>query len=152
MKATEKPKRREPTPAQKEAAKQRREHLKALTKQIESDPPSGSIETIEGHPLSDMNAALVLAQCPPATVVGGFGQWKKHGRQVKKGEKGLAIWFPCKTKQEDDDATDKSRMFFRVGTVFDISQTEISQTKPAASEAAMKPKPSKRDLLSALTF
>jgi len=152
------------TPAQKEAAKQRREQLKSLTKQAESMEVSGVIETVEGHPLSDVNAALVLVQCPAATIVGGFRQWKKHGRQVMKGQKGIAIWFPCRTKQEDEDAEDQSRTFFRVGTVFDISQTEempegaeTTERKPRRetkreAPARRKAEPSHEDLLAALNF
>jgi antirestriction protein ArdC len=74
-----------------------------------------------------------------ATVVGGFQQWKRMGRMVRKGEKGLAIWFPRMRAAADDggerrlvagvsdgedDDGEKMEMKFMLGTVFDISQTE----------------------------
>jgi hypothetical protein len=36
------------------------------------------------------------AGAPGATVVAGFNRWKSLGRFVKKGEKGIAIFAPCK--------------------------------------------------------
>lgn len=166
----EKPKRRERTPAEKEAAKQRRVWLKAMTKQVEAmAEESPEIETIDGHALSPVNSGLAIRQCPHVSTVGGFRQWKKHGRQVKKGEKGIAIWFPSRTKQEDgDDAGEgegeggSDRTFFRVGTVFDVSQTEDATGKPSSrrkSEPATKREetpvesgPSDEEILAALTF
>lgn len=136
MKTKDRPKRRVASPAEKEAAKQRRANLKALTKQLEAAGDSGwPVMTIEGHPLSPVNVMLAIHQCPAVKAVGGFRQWRKHGRQVRKGEKGIAIWFPSRTRQEPDGDADGEgegggggdRTFFRVGTVFDISQTEEIQ-------------------------
>ena len=75
------------------------------------------------------NHLMIFLQRPDATVVAGFNRWKSLGRFVKKGEKGIAIFAPCKykTKVEDDDGNDKSFQQirgFRVVHVFDISQTE----------------------------
>jgi hypothetical protein len=62
-------------------------------------------------------------------LVAGFHKWKSLGRFVKKGEKGIAIFAPCKyrTKIEDDNGDEKTLQEirgFRVTYVFDISQTE----------------------------
>jgi DNA primase len=40
------------------------------------------------------NVLLIAAQRPQATAVAGFGAWKALGRQVDKGEKGIAILAP----------------------------------------------------------
>ena len=59
----------------------------------------------------------------------GFHKWKSMGRFVKKGEKGIAIFAPCKyrTKIEDGDGNEtilRSIRGFRIVYVFNISQTE----------------------------
>ena len=61
----------------------------------------------------------------------GYQAWKKdHGRQVRKGEKGIKIIAPCKYKveldEQDDDGKRKIAEYkgFKVTTVFDVSQTE----------------------------
>jgi len=73
------------------------------------------------HALSVRNTILCYYQLETApTIVGGFKQWKAQGRTVKKGEHGLSIMYPCAKKSEEGE---KDEMFFRYGTVFDISQT-----------------------------
>jgi DNA primase len=81
------------------------------------------------HRYSFNNHLMIFLQRPDATVVAGFNKWKSLGRFVKKGEKGIAIFAPCKyrTKIETDDGevkTLQSIRGFRVVYVFDISQTE----------------------------
>ena len=81
------------------------------------------------HRYSFNNHLMIFLQRPDATVVAGFNRWKSLGRFVKKGEKGIAIFAPCKyrTKIEDDDGEEKTLQQirgFRVVYVFDISQTE----------------------------
>lgn len=70
---------------------------------------------------SRRNVAWILAQCPDATVVAGFQQWKQAGRTVRKGERGLAILVPTMRKDKD---TGEDLAGFRVGYVFDVSQTD----------------------------
>ena len=120
--------RRTPTEAQKQAASDRRERIRKLAQKIgdmsESDRAAlvgGGVATIEGHALSMFNQCLVLSQMP-ATVVGGFKQWRKAGRCVRKGEHGAAIWIPIGSIV--DEKTGKERAKFTIGTVFDISQTD----------------------------
>jgi antirestriction protein ArdC len=81
------------------------------------------------HRYSFNNHLMIFLQRPDATVVAGFNRWKSLGRFVKKGEKGIAIFAPCKykTKIETDDGDEKTLQQirgFRVVHVFDISQTE----------------------------
>lgn len=57
--------------------------------------------------------------------VAGFNRWKKLGRSVKKGEKGIGILAPCTFKREQEDGTTRMVLGgFRVVYVFDVSQTE----------------------------
>jgi antirestriction protein ArdC len=81
------------------------------------------------HNYSFNNQLMIFLQRPDATVVAGFNRWKSLGRFVKKGEKALAIFAPCKykTRVEDDNGDEKTSQQlrgFRVVHVFDISQTE----------------------------
>lgn len=89
------------------------------------------------HRYSFGNILLILLQCPGASQVAGYGDWKKNfGRQVKRGEHGIAILAPCPYRRQEeveetapDGSSSKSvqwvqRMSFRTVTVFDISQTE----------------------------
>ena len=91
------------------------------------------VMTIEQKTLSLKNTYLVLHQLPTSTIVGGFDQWKRAGRSVKKGSKALGIWVPLKPRSSaasaSPDATDDKKPAFRFtfGNVFDISQTEPVQ-------------------------
>jgi antirestriction protein ArdC len=81
------------------------------------------------HRYSFHNTLMIFVQRPDATIVAGFNRWKSLGRRVKKGEKGIAIFAPCKykTKVETDEGDEKTLQQirgFRVVHVFDISQTE----------------------------
>ncbi len=81
------------------------------------------------HNYSFNNHLMIFLQRPDATIVAGFNRWKSLGRFVKKGEKGIVIFAPCryKTKVETDageEQTVQQIRGFRVVHVFDISQTE----------------------------
>lgn len=87
------------------------------------------------HRYSFGNVMLIAMQRPQATRVAGFQTWKKLGRWVRKGEKGIAILAPIVRKKkvdaEKDDARDESEqpaMKMAVGYktvhVFDVDQTE----------------------------
>ncbi|MEK5104996.1 ArdC family protein [Cytobacillus sp. FSL M8-0252] len=88
------------------------------------------------------NTLLIMAQRPTATMVMGYKDWKKLGRNVQLGEKGIRILAPSIKKVEmekidpktqkpviDKDgktATEKKDMltgYFTV-SVFDVEQTE----------------------------
>jgi antirestriction protein ArdC len=131
--------RREPTAEQKAKAQERREKFRALVKQIAAMTDEereaivqrfGAVPTCEGRALSHVNTLLLISQCPKVSMVGGFRQWVRQGRHVRKGEKGHYIWIP-KHKDEDGkgetvetaaDEADKPN--FVMGVVFDISQTD----------------------------
>jgi antirestriction protein ArdC len=87
------------------------------------------------HRYSFGNCLLIAVQKPDATRVAGYTTWKKLGRQVRKGEKGIAILAPivCRAKRDKQDFLDThdaeeqqpiSLRGFKVAHVFDVSQTE----------------------------
>ena len=108
------------------------------------------------HHYSFGNALLILLQCPTATSVAGYSDWKKKfGRQVKRHEKGIQILAPChftylvEYEKKDPDTgrtlygpdgkplTEKRRenaTRFRIATVFDVSQTEGRELPSLVSE------------------
>lgn len=93
------------------------------------------IVTVEGHLLTPHNQCFLVAQSEISfSIVGGFQQWKKAGRIVRKGEHGFLIFVPSKAKQENNSEiiSDEEDVHFFTATVFDISQTEAI----AKSEAA----------------
>ncbi|MBP3278925.1 MAG: hypothetical protein J6M44_08220 [Butyrivibrio sp.] len=90
------------------------------------------------------NCMLIAMQRPEATLCQGFDGWKKMGRHVKKGEKGIKIIAPAPyTVQKEVDKLDSNGkpvidsdgehvketkeyqvMGFKAETTFDISQTD----------------------------
>jgi hypothetical protein len=86
------------------------------------------IVTVEGHLLTPHNQCFLVAQSEIIfTIVGGFQQWKKSGRIVRKGEHGFLILVPSKTNELENSemVSDDEDLRFFSATVFDISQTEI---------------------------
>ena len=77
------------------------------------------------HQYSPSNVWLILLAKPDATHIAGFHAWKKMGRFVKRGEKGIPIFAPI-FRREDSDDKDLQKVLggFRVVYVFDISQTD----------------------------
>lgn len=77
------------------------------------------------HSYSLGNQLLIAMQRPDATRVAGFNAWRKLGRQVRKGEKGIAILVPHVRRFESEEGEEQRRVTsFGTGHVFDISQTE----------------------------
>lgn len=76
------------------------------------------------------NQLLIWRQRPDATKVAGFHAWKKLGRKVKKGEKGIAILAPVFRRKEVEDADEERLVGFRRVYVFDVSQTEGEELPP----------------------
>jgi hypothetical protein len=71
------------------------------------------------------NQFLMFAQRPDAACVMGYRAWNRAGYQVRKGEKGIAIYAPMLfankrdiTAETDNDAA--PRLGYRVACVFDI--------------------------------
>lgn len=89
------------------------------------------------HNYSTNNLMLIHLANPKATRVASFQTWKKLGRYVNKGEKGIEIVVPIFSKIKKDKDLDqpesekspkdieleKKLSGFSVGYVFDISQT-----------------------------
>lgn len=84
------------------------------------------------HDYSLNNTLLIYMQKPDATRVAGFHAWRKLGRFVKKGEKGIAILAPITVKANRDNNREVPAgeeepeivTRFRTVYVFDVSQTE----------------------------
>lgn len=71
------------------------------------------------------NCLLIEQQRPDATIVQGFHGWKRLGRSVKKGEKGIGITAPLAYRDsEKKGSEDRVIRGFRVVHVFDVAQTE----------------------------
>jgi hypothetical protein len=146
-KRTDRKTRKEPTAEQKEAAAARCAAIKQLCAIVKALPvekrvllaSSYGIRNPEGRELSPFNQCLLVHQNSSVSIVGGFQQWKKLGRSVKKGERSLAIWVPCgKQAETANDAsanpdTENDR-FFILGSVFDITQTETDDEKAARKQ------------------
>ncbi len=84
---------------------------------------------------SPRNQVLIFSQFPAASVVAPFDRWKSLGRQVRKGEKGIKIFFPYRRKVErapdEEGETDEYAVTgFGLGTVFDVSQTDGEPLPP----------------------
>lgn len=139
----------------KEHAKSLQERVAELTRQLEDGVKavfsSGRYaEYLEAmskfHRYSYGNIMLILAQCPHASQVAGYRTWRdEFGRQVKRGEKGIAILAPSTyhrdrlVDQKDPDTgaalegpdgqpiQELQRVKltrFLIVHVFDVSQTE----------------------------
>jgi hypothetical protein len=80
------------------------------------------------HRYSFWNTIAILRQRPDATRVAGYQQWRRLGRQVRRGEHGIRILAPCTYRVEGAEPdNDDGRLVlrgWRVATVFDVTQTE----------------------------
>ncbi len=75
---------------------------------------------------SFQNSILIYDQRPSSTFVAGYKTWINLDRHVKKGEKAIKIFAPCKykvTKEDQDEAIFVVRGF-KLVNVYDIEQTE----------------------------
>jgi antirestriction protein ArdC len=96
---------------------------------------TGQVTNLDGHTLSLTNTILLhlQAQGITPTVVAGYQQWRRAGKQVRRGEHGSTIWFPTGRKNDgagDDLAAETHEgMRFFTTTVFDISQVDPIEVK-----------------------
>ena len=142
--ASEMGRRHSPTAAERHARDEARaEQLTKLHEQL----TAGVAELVEGdswkamltaaarfHTYSWRNCLLILAQMPHASRVAGYRTWQSLGRQVRKGERGIAVIAPVSYRRNDDeekaedDAEDSpaARRIrgWKIEHVFDISQTD----------------------------
>lgn len=72
------------------------------------------------------NLLLLLAQRPSVSHAATFATWKRLGRVVKKGEKGLLVLRPriVRAKSRKTGALEPTFIGFSYLTVFDVAQTE----------------------------
>lgn len=98
------------------------------------------VVSVEGRALSVFNSCMVWMQNPAASVVGGFQQWRKAGRCVRKGEHGAAIWVPVGRDAGENPASAAdledgkgAGVRFVLGTVFDIAQTDAVEALQTAA-------------------
>ena len=84
------------------------------------------------HRYSFWNSMAIVAQRPAATQVAGYRRWASLGRQVRRGERGIAILAPMVNRsamsepESDAEPIDTAGrcVGFRVVHVFDIAQTD----------------------------
>src|SRR5665213_2980173 len=84
------------------------------------------------------NQILISMQHPGATRVAGFRAWLELGYAVRKGEKAIKIWMPIPPSKKqlearregNDEAAERPRMLFKLGSVFDRSQ--VAELPPPA--------------------
>ena len=79
------------------------------------------------HDYSLNNAVLIWCQRPSARHCMGYRAWQGHGRQVRKGERGLTILAPVTRKRDETDRSsddDRAVVGYRTATVFDYEQTD----------------------------
>lgn len=138
----------------KDTKEKRQKSLKELTEQLEQSIRSfmdgdrykeflGKMSRFHRYSLN--NQILIAVQKPEATLCASYTTWKKQGRYVKKGEKGIRILCPAPYKvqaleNEKDPETGKDRLMkdgkpyqkkvevvvpaYKVGYTYDISQTD----------------------------
>ncbi len=112
---------------------------KEIVQQLMEKAQNGVIETMQSErwheflgfltqfrTYSPNNAALIFAQDDKASLVKGYRQWEKLGRQVRKGEKAIKILAPLLKKVEDEETGEEKKVCYgyRYVNVFDIRQTE----------------------------
>jgi antirestriction protein ArdC len=78
---------------------------------------------------SPRNVMLIFAQMPDATMVNAYERWRSAGRQVRKGERGLKIFYPqhrVVTMETDAGEEERHHLLtgFGIGNVFDVRQTD----------------------------
>lgn len=126
----------------------RREQLQQLAQRIramdaaERDALATRIGTItaEGRRLSPFNCCYLWTQAGRALAqVGGFRQWRKAGRTVRRGEHAIGYIYvptgkPGETAPKDEaEATeDGGRVRFVLVPVFAVEQTEALVDQPLA--------------------
>ena len=85
------------------------------------------------HDYSLSNAVLIWCQRPSARHCMSYRAWQTHGRQVRKGERGLTILAPVTRKPTKDeiaagaDPSERSVVGYRAATVFDYAQTDAAK-------------------------
>ncbi len=99
------------------------------------------------HRYSARNVMLILSQRPEGvTRVAGYRRWQSLGRQVRKGEQGIAILAPCvyRARPADEaagkDSAEVARILrgFRVAYVWDPLSRELSRVLALGLRLSMR--------------
>ena len=128
------------------------EHLKeGMKNYLDSDQFNSFLDTMSKfHNYSLNNIHLLKMQNPNVTQVASFNKWKTDfDRTVKKGAKALKIWVPYQVKtkipenqkelnfspsENEMDQKEITVTRFKLGNVFDVSQTEGKDLPKAIHE------------------
>lgn len=137
----------------KKAVEQRKSEMKDITEKLEqgvqdvfnSSQYQRLLDTMAKFPRYSLNNnILIMMQKPDATLVQSYTGWKKMGRFVKKGEKGIRILAPTpfKVEKEQEKKDEAGKVVFdkdgeavkekveinitafKPVSTFDVSQTE----------------------------
>jgi hypothetical protein len=102
------------------------ERLASLTSDaMKSEAMKAYLETVaKFHRYSFYNQLLIAFQKPEASRVAGYNGWRKVGRQVRRGEKGIAILAPIVIKKQDEGGERSVLVGFKTVYVFDVAQTD----------------------------
>ena len=95
------------------------------------------------HRYSFRNVCLIASQFPEATQVAGYRTWQSMGRQVRRGEHGIAVLAPVTYRTQPDELQEgtepepgvRQLRGFKIERVFDVSQTDgeaIPDVRPVA--------------------
>ena len=128
------------------------EHLKeGMKNYLDSDQFKSFLDTMSKfHNYSLNNIHLLKMQNPNVTQVASFNKWKTDfDRTVKKGAKALKVWVPYQVKtkipenqkelnfspsENEMDQKEITVTRFKLGNVFDVSQTEGKELQKAIHE------------------
>ena len=128
------------------------EHLKeGMKNYLDSDQFKSFLDTMSKfHNYSLNNIHLLKMQNPNVTQVASFNKWKTDfDRTVKKGAKALKVWVPYQVKtkipenqkelnfspsENEMDQKEITVSRFKLGNVFDVSQTEGKELPKAIHE------------------
>ena len=128
------------------------EHLKeGMKNYLDSDQFKSFLDTMSKfHNYSLNNIHLLKMQNPNVTQVASFNKWKTDfERTVKKGAKALKVWVPYQVKtkipenqkelnfspsENEMDQKEITVTRFKLGNVFDVSQTEGKELPKAIHE------------------
>jgi antirestriction protein ArdC len=72
------------------------------------------------------NQMLIYAQCPAASHVLGYRSWLKAGYQVRKGERGIAIYAPMHFTQRGDSHTQPTQSHHAADTATGAPSPAVS--------------------------
>lgn len=136
---------RKASPAKVEAIRAEVADFKARADAFEAETDEADLaEIVRRFPqYSEKNNIMIHLQMPTAKVIYAYRAWQDQGRQVLAGQQGIRIWAPA-GRATDEMAADgtvakEGRKFFRLVSVFDVSQTEdaaVLARQKAEAEAA----------------